>query len=252
MPDRLLYFVVGDRGLDAGNGLFVLTLEAMRDRLVREQRQHDWTLVISIHGAQNCVATRGGYLESCNAAGAYNANAIQRVFDRNTAFVEWRRRFGPRRVVLNACQVNIPFERVILNALLRPGTTQRPQGLGQGCRPGTEVMYLEYNNRLIRTRSQWNRISRADRRSLQEQLRQLNRQFGYFGAPTVSDGLVLQYCFDEEPLGGWPVVRVTHLRRDATIPFYNRTQHPQFLRQCREHIAPLPGRGPSIPPPVRR
>ena len=53
MPDLLMYFVIGDRGLNAGNGIFVATIEAMRDRLVRERRPHNWTLVISIHGDQD-------------------------------------------------------------------------------------------------------------------------------------------------------------------------------------------------------
>jgi len=256
MPDLLMYIVVGDRGLNAGNGTFVATVEAMRDRLVQESRSHNWTLVISIHGDQDCIATRGGSLASCSGPGAYNADAIRRIFqgdsEESRRFVEWRGQNGPSLVVLNACQVNRAFEQVIVNALLRPGSSQSPQGLGRGCRPGTEVMTLEYNNTPVRNRRQWMRIRQSDRPSLLAELHRLNREYGYFGAPSVPNGLVLQYYFDEEPFGGWPVVRVTHLRRQTSIPFYNRTMHPQFLRQCTGHIEQLPGRRPTVPPPLRR
>ena len=256
MPDLLMYFVVGDRGLNSGNGIVVATLEAMRDRMVRERRPHNWTLVISIHGDQDCIATRGGTLQSCSGPGAYNADAIRRIFqgdsEESRRFVQWRRQNGPTRVVLNACQVNSAFEQVIINALLRPGTSQRPQGLGRGCRPGTDVMWIEYNNRTVRNRRQWRRIPQTDRASLLAQLTRLNQQYGYFGAPSVPSSLILHYYFDEEPLGGWPVVRLTHLRRQTSIPFYNRAQHPQFLRQCTGHIQPMRGRRPTTPPPLRR
>jgi len=249
---RQRYFVVGDRGLNAGDGIFVPTLEAMRDRLVRIRRREVWTLVISIHGAEDLLATQGGYLRDRNASGAYEADDIRRIFARNRNFVTWRNRFGPGKVVLNACQVNQPFEKVILEALLRPGSVQQAQGLGRACRPGTTVQVLEYRTRPIRTRLQWNRIPRGVRRELERDLHRLNTESGYFGAPGVPRKLLLHYYFDEEPRGGWPVVRVTHFRRETSIPFYNRAQHPRFLKQCSGHIGSLPGRRPTVPPAMRR
>jgi len=252
MP-RQLYFVVGDRALlDVANGIYAPTLEAMRDRLLREHRPGSYTLVIRIHGSEDILAAvPGGILRDRDGPLAYDAEDIPRIFG-GRDFVRWRDRFGPSRVVLNACQVTMPFERVILNALLRSGSGQTAQGLGPGCRPGTEVMRIEYRGRDIRTRRQWNRIPDRDRRGLEQQLRQLNRDVGYFGAPSVPDDLVLDYYFDEEPLGGWPVVMVTHLRQQTSIPFYNRAQHPRFLRQCYGHIGSLPGRRPTVPPAIRR
>jgi len=249
MPDRLIYFVVGDRGLDAGNGTYVQTLEQMRDRLLRVSRLHSWTLVISIHGSQDIVATQGGFLRNPSSPGVYDASAIDRIFNQHSQFGQWRRANGPSRVVLNACQVTMQLEGVILRALLRPGSAQAAQGLGAGCRPETTVIYLQYNGRDIRRRVQWASIQAAERTGPLRQLEQLNQRYGYFGAPRIPNSQVLDYYFDEEPLGGWPVVEVTHNRRGTNIPFFNRAQHTRFLRMCSGHIGSLPGRTATVPPP---
>jgi|GEM_PF-2356571 len=251
-----LYFVVGDYGLDSGNGIRVPTLETMRDRL----RQHTqaafrrpWTLVISIHGNENILGTTGGAVVNPERQGVtiYRAPDIGRIFNVRQ-FTAWRNAYGPNRVVLNACQVTAEFEGVILLALLRPGSTQSAQGLGGACRPDTELQTIEYNGRRIRTMQQWNRLPAAQRRSFLQSLQQLNRQYGYFGAPSVPNNRVLRYFFYEEPFSTWPVVRVSHNRRRTNVPFYNRTQHRLFMRQCSRNIGTLPGHRPTVPPAVQR
>ena len=250
-----LYFVVGDYGLDSGNGIRVPTLDAMRDRLQRYHQavyRRPWTLVISIHGNEAILGTTGGAVVDPTQHGVtiYRAADIRRIFG-DPQFRRWRNQFGPSRVVLNACQVNAPFESVILQALLRPGSAQRAQGLGSRCRPDTEIQTVSYNGQRIRNLRQWNRLPESQRTSFLRSLQQLNRQFGYFGAPGVPNNRVLHYFFLEEPFGAWPVVRVSYNRRQTTIPFYNRAQHPRFLSQCAGHIGALPARRPTVPPAVQ-
>ena len=244
-----MYYVVGDRGLNAGSGTFVPTLEAMRDSLIQQTRQHLWTLVISIHGAQTCVAAQGGSVASPTAPGTYNAEAITRVFNQHQPFVTWRAQNGPSHVVLNACQVNRVFEGVILSALLRPGSAQQAQGLGSGCRPSTYTEQLIYNNRTIANRRQWRRFVPArERPGLLSMLNQLNQESGYFGAPSVPAAQVLHYYFDEEPLGGWPVVTVSVQRQGTGHAFFNRSANPRILQQCTGHMRALPRRTTIVPP----
>jgi len=244
--NRQLYFVVGDSGLNAGDGIFVQRLEDIRPRLMRRRIRGGWTLVISIHGSQEFIANqvraiRGGQ-------GSYDADAVRRIFGQNQAFVRWRDEHGPRRVVLNACQVSANLERAIIQSLTRSGSGQVVQGLGTGCRPSTYVQTYEYDGRAIRTMGQYQRLPAEARTQMLEILRWLNQRWGYFGAPPVPETAILDYYFTEEPRGGWPIVRVSHDRRDTDIPFYNRASDPEFRRLCTSGVGTLREHVPSMPP----
>ncbi len=243
------YYVIGDRTLNVGGGAFLATLDALKPALMRSRIQGNWTLVISIHGSQNYIANsshgvRGG-------RGSYDAAAIESIFANDAAFVEWRNRSGPNRVVLNACQASQALEGTIIRALSRPPQAGQPgqpaQGLGTGCRPSTSVETYEYNGRPVRTRRQFNLMPPADRPDLERTVRQLNTRWGYFGAPPVPDNEVLNYYFDVAPRGGWPVVRVSVERADTDIAFYNRGSNPAFHRVCTQGIGQLPERTSGAP-----
>lgn len=87
--DRLVYFVVGDKSLNAGNGIYVKDLAEMKARLMKLQLKGKWRLVISIHGAEDVIATQGGHLRNRNAAGAYDASDLQKLFG-DANFEKWR------------------------------------------------------------------------------------------------------------------------------------------------------------------
>jgi hypothetical protein len=256
MNDQLLYFVVGDRGLNSGDGIFVNTLEEMRDQLISTRNTRKWVLVISMHGSEFLLATRGGFLRNPNAPGAYNSNRIINIFEVNNAFINWRNRYGPYKVMLNACQLNSKFERVIFKALLRPGSNQQSTGLGKSCRPDTflEPMAIEKNVH-IKTRTDWRKkCSPAQRTLLLRKLQEWNDKYGYFGVIKVSSKkeALLHYYFDEEPKGWWARVKVSINREETDISYYLRQSNGDFHRQCKRHISPLKGKKSTITPPENK
>ena len=248
---RLAYYVIGDAGLNTGNGVFLNRLEQLRPRLMRLRWRYRWTLVVSIHGSQNFIANQTRALRE--GPGSYDAAAINRIFANNSDFVSWRNEYGPARIVLNACQVSSALEGVIINTITRPESGQPAQGLGTGCRPETITQIITHNGRDIRTRRQFDRIPSPDRRARTQQLQDLNKQWDYFGAPPVPNIQVLDYYFNEPPRCGWPVVRVTYERRRTSrpIPFYNRGQNPEFMRLCTQGVGELQPHRPTVPPPAR-
>ena len=249
--NRQLYFVVGDRGLNSGNGVFVQRLEDIKPRLRRHRRSSDWTLVISIHGAQDFIASRVRALRG--GRGSYDAAAVRRIFGQDRDFVRWRDQHGPSRLVLNACQVSVELERALIESLTRRGRGARQvaQGLGTGCRPSTDIREYHTRGRHIRTRAQYNRLPLDARTEMLGALRVLNRRWGYFGAPSVPDGMILEHYFNEEPLGAWAIVRVSHNRGDTNIRFHNRTSDPEFRRLCTQGVGTLREHVPGVPPAVR-
>jgi hypothetical protein len=252
MPDRVVYFVVGDAKLNSGDGIYVKDLEEMKGRLLKMTLEGEWRLVISMHGAQEVIATKGGYLKDPDAKGAYRADDIRKLFGDDEAFKKWREKNGPTWTTLNSCQVVKSFETVILNSFNKPKAGQNAHGLGEGCRPHTEVRYYEYafpGQRLkpIKTREQWKKLPENAQREMREMLAELNQSFGYFGGPPIDTSLILDYYFDEEPKGGWPVVTVSVNRQDTGWSFYNRTSNTRFLTTCKEHRGPMRPHTPTVP-----
>ena len=250
--NRLIYFVVGDKKLNSGNGIYVKDLETMKTRLMKFRLKNKWRLIISMHGSQSVIATRGGLLKNPDAKGAYDADELKELFG-DDRFERWRKSYGPTWTTLNSCQVQRPFEKVLLDVLNKPVSKQRPHGLGQSCRPYTEVMwYYDVNDRKIDSKTRWRRMSKSDKKGFEEMLKELNRKFGYFGTPPVAESLLERYYFNEEPLGGWPVVTVSYNRKDTGISYQDRAQNTRFLKKCTKHIGSLRGRKASVVPPAPR
>lgn len=190
MPGRRTgYLVVGDPGLNAGNGTFVPDLESARDHLIGLHFPGEWTLTLSIHGAEDIIATTGGTLllpaSGPLPAGAYDIQRVEQIFAQHADYVAWRDREGPSWLVLNACQVSAPFERRMIEAVTCPpamGARGQPgRGLGTGCRPNTVTRFPQG----ITSRSAYNALSRANQQSFLTSLTELNRLWGYYGAPPV-------------------------------------------------------------------
>jgi hypothetical protein len=259
----LVYVVVRDRNLDAGGGSYADNLEQAKQIFMRNSNTQPWTLVLSIHGSEQKLGAQAPPNWQDNAK-FYESAAIESLFNGDPEYVKWRAQFGPTHIVLNACQINIGFERTIINNITRPGGTgsqQGAQGLGTGCKPLTTTKTVSYTHDQlgfkdtpIKTRAQWNKIPADDQGMLEQELAKLNTEFGYFGQPPVPAGDVVRYYFDVTPLGGWPVVEVGvgHDTVQPTgIPFWNRSTGPkrlEFNQLCERGIGKLPDRTPSAPP----
>jgi hypothetical protein len=221
--------------------------------------------VLSIHGSEERLGAQAPPDWQENAI-FYDSSAINALFSGDATYLKWRNQYGPTHLVLNACQVNIGFERVLISTITRPGgtggqTSQSAQGLGKGCKPLTETQELTYDNpRLgfkdskIKTRAQWDKIPAGDRTGLEDQLKQLNKEWGYFGQPPVPDKEVLRYYFDVVPRGGWPKVEVGvgagHNVHGTGIPFWNRATGPKSGESI-DCAAEGSGKCPSISQPAR-
>ena len=235
--NRVIYFVVGDKGLNSGNGEYVPDLEEMKKRLLKMTPEGEWQLVISMHGAEDVLATVGGYLRTRPDKGVYDAEDIRKLFVDDEHFKKWREAYGSTWVTLNSCQVNQKFEAVIIQAFNKPKAAQKAQGLGKGCRPYTEIQsYGDSSGKEVATRQHYIRLPKNEKKQMLEMLSELNEKFGYFGGRPVPATHILDYYFDEEPKGAWPVVTVSLNRVDTGISFYNRTQNTRFLRKCERHM----------------
>ena len=119
--NRQLYFVVGDSGLNASNGIFVQRLEDIKPRLIRHRIRGEWTLVLSIHGSQEFIANqvraiRGGQ-------GSCDADAVRRIFGQDQAFVRWRDEHGPRsQYTFGKSHYSIPHKEWIRTSCAGPGS----------------------------------------------------------------------------------------------------------------------------------
>ena len=253
---ELGYVAVGDPQLNYGGGYLVQHLTEVPAALMRISRPNEWTLVLSIHGAQNLVADVGGQVRT-GGPDAYDAARVRSIFS-TPEFVRWRNANGPTRLVMNACQLSREFEAVFIDVLTRAGAPggsrgtqqgqQQPQGLGTGCRPSTRMEGIEGVN----TRADYDGLSAAERARWLRHFQEINRRWGYFGRPPVPDGQVLHYLFGEPPVGEWPIVEVTSDRRPTGVPFWDRRHHGDFWRLCTGGIAELPSRPVGSAAPILR
>ena len=240
MPDRLRYYVVS-KDLQYGDGKLVSSLESMKRHMQRRKMNLDWTLVISIHGTIGYISVVGGKRDA-NQKGVYNAAKIQKIFSDDSTFTKWRDQWGPDHVVLVGCQIDQDFERVILKALLKRGAKQKAVGLGKGCRPDTFIKSFQWSVKDgapvkdIDSWSDWKKLGASGRTALKDQLAEWNTKYGYFGRPKVSDAQLLDYYFNEEPRGEWPIVTVSVNYKPHDEPYATRNSNPRFFgKMCPQH-----------------
>ncbi|MEZ4616979.1 MAG: hypothetical protein R2867_15945 [Caldilineaceae bacterium] len=107
----------------------------------------------------------------------------------------------------------------------------------------------------LTSKKQFQKFTADQKQDVLRHFQELNRIYGYYGAPPVPDNQVLHYLFDEVPTAGWPVVTVGKKQGDedvwdTKIPFWNRATGPhaeryrricdQGLGQLRPHRARVP------------
>lgn len=243
---KYVYYVIGDPRLNAGDGVFLKSLKDIKKSLMKRQIKEKWTLVLSMHGSADIIADQVQAL--AGGKGAYDAAAITDLFDNDAAFTRWRDKWGPSRLVLNSCAVTQQFEGVLIKAFTKKGSSQSAQGLGSGCAPLTEVKVYTYNNKDIKTWSDYRKLPKNAQADFKSQLDDWNQKWGYFGGPPVDGSLVLHYYFDEPPKGGWPIVQVGRSSNGIGVSFHDRATKAEFHKTCSE-AAPLRGRTPSVPTP---
>lgn len=254
MSTRQIYYVLAS-DLQYGDGIELGSMEAMKKSLLKKTPKGPWNLVISIHGSLGVLATRGGNLKRTDKKGVYRAAEIDTIFNDDTKFVAWRKKYGPDRLVLVGCQVELDFEKKLIAAFVNPSSKQKAIGLGARCRPHTIItsLFWEEGGKEIdiEKRSQWNKLSHSAKRTLTDTLEEWNRKYGYFGAPPVPDAQLLNFYFDEAPKGRWPIVTVSLDYKDQPdISFWNRGQSANFLMKvCPAHAGEkLRKRNSKVPP----
>jgi hypothetical protein len=271
---NIVCFIIGDPKLDKIDermpdgkinasavkigGAFLRTLRELPGRLKILKKENYWTLILRIHGEQTFLSNTTSSLvnmrnsatkkETCKKLpDCYDDEKIKTKFGEKS-FQEWRNKYGPGRLVLNACQVQSPLEGALIALLLRPGAQQKAYGLGRTCRPDTTAYVVDYKPPrmkrylVINKRITYNKLSQDGKKVVVEKLRlELNAKYGYFGAPPVKPDAetLLRYYFDELPKNRWAVVTVSKEKKDTDIPFYNRGDNPRFLDLCSEHTPPL-------------
>ena len=249
VPDRQRVFVVRDRGIGLG-GTYVPNLTSLKRRLMTIRDTGEWTLVIAIHGSEDILAAQSPPNWQRDII-RYDANRINELFSSDPEWVTWRNQYGPNFLSLVSCQVSVRFEQLIISNLTRNiegSAGQSAQGLGEGCKPLAYEASLEIHARSI---GQYNRMSEPDQARFLEQLRRLNRRFGYYGQPPVPENQILDYFFNEAPRARWMIVEVTHNGVETGIPFWNRSSGPnssRFMRLCDQGLGRLIRRRSNVPP----
>lgn len=244
----VVYLTVRDREIGIG-GQVVPDLEAVKSTIMRRQQTTGWTLVVAIHGSRDRLAAQQPPDWQKDAV-FYDAQKIKAMFGGDPAYVTWRDKFGPQRVVILGCQVGATFEQVIADNMARGGSAARAQGLGEGCKPITRSIVVSWGpegkEKPVTTRAEYARYSEDDRKGILQELSKLNAQWGYLGMPPVGFDDLLRFYFDEEPKGAWPVVEVNKdVNGSLTplgVPYWNRMGNSTFLRSCSMGVGALPPR----------
>lgn len=258
---RQKVFVVRDPSIGAG-GTVVSDLLAFKRQVMKLKNTGDWTLVLAIHGSLDRLASQSPPDWQKNAI-FYTKDDVESLFA-DPEWISWRDTYGPSYLSLTSCQVSIGLERTMIGLLTRnasgggsqaTGPTQAAQGLGTGCKPlSTTITYRTETGKAIRTRKEYGQLPKSEKAAMLEQLAELNAEFGYYGAPPVSEGKILDYYFDEEPKGGWAKVQVGLAQGaelvETEIPFWNRSSGPnatRFHQMCDQGVGQLGTHTPRAP-----
>ncbi|HWP92866.1 MAG TPA: DUF4157 domain-containing protein [Thermodesulfobacteriota bacterium] len=227
-----LYFVIGDAKLNVGGGVFLKNLEALRTQLLKTSSTGEWTLTITIHGAETFFASSagdvtGGITESDPKA--YNKSKINTIFG-DKKFQAWREKHGPTRVNLLSCQIGNELENTFLKLVLHPTSNQRAVGLGQGCILYNTAVEATINDKHIKTRKEYDGLSEPDQKKVLKTLTELNDQYGYNGIK-IDSADILDYYFDVAPEGLWVTVNVL-TKKGTLLPYLGRQSNTTFITEC--------------------
>lgn len=245
-PNQQVY-VVRDKDLRLG-GTLVKDLKDFKGEVMATKAGTDWTLVLSMHGSEDRLGAQSGPDWQKNAI-FYEAADIEKLFNGDKDFVKWRDQYGPTYLSLISCQVSASFEGTLISNLTRaaPGTQRQPaRGLGARCKPIAKAYKLD---EAPKTRARFEKLPQDKQDSIRKQLRALNDEWGYYGAPPVPDDKAVHYYYDEEPKGEWVKVEVMigtgHRVSDLEptgIPYWNRTtgdKSAEFRRKCDQGVGKL-------------
>jgi hypothetical protein len=243
-PSQQVY-VVRDKGLQLG-GTLVSDLEEFKRKVMATKIEADWTLVLSMHGSEERLGAQAPPDWQKNAI-FYEASNIETLFNGDKDFVKWRDRYGPTFLSLVSCQVSASFEGTLISNLTRSGSKrQEKRGLGEGCKPIATAQTLIA---APKTRAEFDKLPQDKRNAIRTQLSELNKVWGYYGAPPVPDDQVVHFYYDEEPKGEWVQVEVMvgkghtvdELKKTG-IPYWNRTtgdKAAEFRRLCDQGVGKL-------------
>lgn len=213
--------------------------------------------MLSIHGSEELLGAQAPPDWKKNAI-FYVASDIEKLFNGDKDFVKWRDQSGPTFLSLVSCQVSASFEGTLISNLTRggAGNKRQPQrGLGTGCKP---IATARTVSGARNTRAEFNKLPQGRQDAIREQLRNLNKTWGYYGAPPVPDDQLVHFYYDKEPKGYWVQVEVMvgtgHEVRELKktgIAYWNRTtgdKAADFRNECDKRVDPQKGgRTPAVP-----
>lgn len=246
------HLVIRDASLNLGGGVVVSDLAAAKTKLMQRQVAKPWTLVLAVHASnRNVVAAQAPPDWQKNAIFYYEAD-INSLFSGDNAFVAWRDKFGPNRVVLYGCQVTAAFEQTIADNLARGGKAPTAGGLGEGCKPQSTAVTFG-----VGSRRAYDRLSEPEKERILGEVQAANKTWGYYGGSPVPDDKVLDFLFSGPQPGSWPQVEVV-LHRDGKdvpgnppIPYWNRRSNSTFLRECDKAVGNMREHRPQAAPTMR-
>lgn len=241
------HIVVRDAGLDLGGGVLVSDLAAAKTRLMQRKIDKPWTLVLAIHASENRLGAQAPPDWQKNAV-FYDEARVKSLFGGDSAFVGWRDKFGPNRVVLYGCQVTAAFEQTITDNLARGGKAPTASGLGEGCKPqSTSVTFG------VESRRAYDGLAGDEKQKMLGEVQAANAAWGYYGGPPLPRDQVLDYLFKGPKSGWWPKVEVIVKQGDdyvsakPPIPYWNRLSNATFLRMCTKAVGNLREHTPQAP-----
>ena len=194
-------------------GRLVADLAAFKKQVMTTADADGWTLVLAIHGSEDRLGAQAPPDWQKNAV-FYDKSDVEALFA-DKAFVAWREKFGPTALSLVSCQVSAPFEDVLLKSLTRRATRGGSQAWpGRRMQADDEVAgWRQHAGHQGGVRQ-----ARHDKReSALDELDELNKKWGYYGAPPVPRDLLAHYYYLEEPKGEWVLVEVGATDRSGKL-----------------------------------
>jgi hypothetical protein len=232
-------WVVRDRTIALG-GRLVADLADFKKKVMATTDADGWTLVLAIHGSEDRLGAQAPPNWQKNAV-FYDKSDVEALFAQDKAFVAWRDKYGPTGLSLVSCQVSAPFEDALIKSLTRG--KQPGRGLGEGCKPMTES---KIPGVMPGSKAAFDKLDAAKREAALDVLDEMNKKWGYYGAPPVPRELLAHYYYLEEPKGEWVIVQVGATQNGKLEPtgiaFWDRTTGPKaarFRSLCSQGIGTL-------------
>jgi hypothetical protein len=234
------HIVTQDEDLKIGGAPTHESLEGLKNALMKNRKKDDsqWALWVQMHGWEDVLAYRVDCQPDNDDNPCLTISDLHAIFLTDQKWLEWRKKYGPWKVVFLSCFLTDDMASAVEEIFLRPGAPRTAVGKSLECH--TEILDIPINigdrNTHIKTRKQYNSLSIENKRVFMDLLHNL-KKVGYCDIDTrkMADQELLHYYFNEDPKGLWlkcTVTRIFNGKVDFSEPLYKYKKSSLFHSKC--------------------